>query len=368
METIKYNGHSSHSAFRAHSHTTYIILLLYAKHPLPWELCSYIGGYYYSLCQRLVAVADSFALIATHNAVYHYVIDDAGLGPRPLDDAIIVPGSNRVVPVRPCVIGPWADSSDITTQSFGSNVRILAISAGAGHGAILTNIGVFGCGSNQVGQLGTSIQSVDRAQMIKIFHRATAVSCGSHYTMLISDQTLYGCGSNNWGHFGVTAGTGVSTFRPMKQFADKRIIAISCQMSYSLVLTAEGVVHMVGRFGNSPGGCVVAATVASAIFTISNDRWCFKVSTARATRWFTRPSTGISSYSDWNTPHGRYYAPVETLLALYREQSCLNGEKHPTGLGIITAIAQNAVSKDCMVSTPNGVFFREGSGSRWIRL
>lgn len=77
---------------------------------------------------------------------------------------------------------------------------------------------VYSFGDNTVGQLGINHMSTSRnpPQLVKCLSGTIkSIACGSSHTMILTSETVYGCGSNDYGQLGHEK-LDENTFMPMK--------------------------------------------------------------------------------------------------------------------------------------------------------
>ena len=99
---------------------------------------------------------------------------------------------------------------DGTSTAF-NTLTISAIACGRSHTVFLTNDGkVYGCGSNEYGQLGLPLPQYNTPQPIPTLNSLTisAISCGVDYTIFITNiGKIYCCGNNDSGKLGISIET-----------------------------------------------------------------------------------------------------------------------------------------------------------------
>lgn len=105
---------------------------------------------------------------------------------------------------------------------------------------LLTNRGLYGCGSNKFGQLGTGTFNTCYAGFKKIdeINDILSISCGGHFSFIITKTGLWGSGNNMYGQLGLGDNVNRNVFTKLNSVID--IIAISCGKRHSMSLTKEG--------------------------------------------------------------------------------------------------------------------------------
>jgi len=138
------------------------------------------------------------------------------------------------------------DSDDFTKVDDGKipiftkiNINnVITLSCGGTHVLIINDDGLYGCGSNTLGQLGLDENTYWVFTKINILN-VFAISCGGHHSMVLTSEGLYSSGSNYFGELGDS----FSRIRDRKTFQKIKldnIISFSCKYSNSIVLTKKG--------------------------------------------------------------------------------------------------------------------------------
>lgn len=144
-------------------------------------------------------------------------------------------------------------------------VEVISFECGQAHTILLTTDGLYGCGSNEFGQLGSSMnmkaegvvtmsRTGNKYTKLDLFlptpldiQNVLLVACGSHHTMVYTRKGLYACGVNEEKQLGIEEAVNldlVDTF--MRVAFDKEVVAISCDAVYSLILSRSGDAYFVG--------------------------------------------------------------------------------------------------------------------------
>jgi alpha-tubulin suppressor-like RCC1 family protein len=118
--------------------------------------------------------------------------------------------------------------------------NVIDIECGLSSSSALTTEGLFCCGSNTNGQLGipnTNKEGIRTFQKIIFKSEILSVSCGEAHTIILTKDGVYGCGTNNHGQLGLVG------FEERYEFTKinlSNIISIVCEDSKSFFLTKEG--------------------------------------------------------------------------------------------------------------------------------
>jgi alpha-tubulin suppressor-like RCC1 family protein len=138
----------------------------------------------------------------------------------------------------------------VPLDTTGLSGRVLAVACGGAHTLVLTTEGVFGCGFNHMGQLGLS---PERSNIMTSFTRLhyglegvpQRIAAGLNHTMILTDIGLFVCGDDKYGQLGTgeSTKTVTSVYRlvqvPNLPRPDK-IISFSGGAMHSLVHCADG--------------------------------------------------------------------------------------------------------------------------------
>ena len=121
---------------------------------------------------------------------------------------------------------------------------------------------VYGCGSNQFGQLGNNTETesntlvpMELSGKIPVGKKVINIACGVYHTIvLLDDGTVYGCGDNTVGQLGNGNNTQQTTLVPMI-LTGKKVINIACGVYHTIVLLDDGTVYgcgynFFGQLGN----------------------------------------------------------------------------------------------------------------------
>lgn len=143
--------------------------------------------------------------------------------------------------------------------------NVLLIECGSEFSYVLTRDGLFSCGDNEYGQLGTEVlltycDDFTRAShyigddIIAVFtkidiHNVITLSCGGEHILIITNDGLYGCGSNKFGQLGLDQ----SLYRVFTKINILNVFAISCGALHSMVLTSEGLYSSGSNHGGQLG-------------------------------------------------------------------------------------------------------------------
>ena len=129
-------------------------------------------------------------------------------------------------------------------------VDVKSVNCGGCYTMILTKRGeLFSCGYNRYGQLGLG-NFHDQPSLQKIIiPRTLFISCGENYTMALTATDLYSWGENTYGQLGL--GNRTRQYAPQKNnllssLIISRIIAISCGLDYTMILTRYGELFVCG--------------------------------------------------------------------------------------------------------------------------
>lgn len=145
------------------------------------------------------------------------------------------------------------------------NVEVISLACGSFHTILLTTDGLYGCGSNEYGQLGSSMD-VAKATALRIdrdgneymkldfllptqlnVQNVLLVACGADHTMVYTRKGLFACGANEAKQLGVECAVerdSVDTF--MRVAFDEEVAAISCGDTYSIILSKRGDAYLIG--------------------------------------------------------------------------------------------------------------------------
>lgn len=171
----------------------------------------------------------------------------------------------------------WTSQTSLKRVHLSKSIygSIINMACGYQYSVILTTKGLFSCGSNTSGQLGTN----QPYTKVSGFNRMVArqydsndpiiiIACGKQHTMVVSLKGLiYGCGNNAHGELGIDTST-IPPSRPVKdnnscyyqltytwgrsntneseQSELPPIVALSCGYCHSMVLTRSGKLYVCG--------------------------------------------------------------------------------------------------------------------------
>jgi alpha-tubulin suppressor-like RCC1 family protein len=336
---------TSRRHFQAYASPAYVLAAL-AR--LPRDIWALICPIYRSLCEVFAACAGHVVIVATYCEIYHCTnIGGVLHNLLPLSD-------RRNTPERNHSIG-----------------RVIAVSAGKQHTIISTTNGLFGYGSNLYGQLGLPREVSRMNTGIRRVHGfAESVSCGTMHTVILVGGDVFGCGSNECGQLGRHC-----TYAYVYGFTRMTVgnaVAISCGDRFTAVLMVDNVIWIYGnldpRFPHiGPEKFTGTAIYADRTFVHFKNENAWNRARPLDGQWLVNRRD-----LTWNTPHGAYVGPDETLRALQKEKSDLGYiQRHntlPVDLGVITMVycADNAV-----IAGNGGVFVClniDRAGSEWVRL
>ncbi|MDF2866964.1 MAG: hypothetical protein K0S11_434, partial [Gammaproteobacteria bacterium] len=111
------------------------------------------------------------------------------------------------------------------TQVTGITGTVQQVVAGGQHSFILTDKGLYACGSNMLGQLGLG-DNQDRAHFTQVTGMTGTVQqigAGGYNSFIFTDKGLYGCGINNGNQLGHEGH--LTTFQPIPAITPKAIKA-----------------------------------------------------------------------------------------------------------------------------------------------
>eukprot|EP00811_Abedinium_folium_P033061 NODE_6052_length_1710_cov_4.651295.p1 GENE.NODE_6052_length_1710_cov_4.651295~~NODE_6052_length_1710_cov_4.651295.p1 ORF type:complete len:525 (-),score=114.57 NODE_6052_length_1710_cov_4.651295:134-1564(-) len=141
------------------------------------------------------------------------------------------------------------------------------IACGADYSVVLDGAGrVFCFGENSKGQLGLGHRQ--NRCMPEVAHLPAALAvhadCGGMHTLIVADDfRVFGCGGNDLGQLGVGATTDRFTFSPVSILAPGAACHashVSCGFGHSMLLTLHGVVWLLGsRPPANPCNCFPVA-------------------------------------------------------------------------------------------------------------
>jgi alpha-tubulin suppressor-like RCC1 family protein len=155
---------------------------------------------------------------------------------------------------------------------------------------------VFGCGINQYGQLGIDIvidinynKYVLLTQMINTTGKTpAAISAGADFSIvLMRDGTVFGCGSNQYGQLGTGDNINKNVLTQMINTTGKTPVAISAIGFFSIVLMSDGTVFGCGW--NSKGQLGIGSNVNKNVLTqmkLSTGNYVSNVIALNSTRSF----------------------------------------------------------------------------------
>ena len=133
-----------------------------------------------------------------------------------------------------------------------NNVFVESVSCGAKHTVFIGSNKAFGCGSNELGQLGVVGMSVGiclhKVEVVpkQMMSAVSAASCGEYWTLLLAkDGTIWGTGLNNSGQLGLGHKRKVNTFTQIKEIAKIKITKVSTG-DHSAALSKQGEVFIWG--------------------------------------------------------------------------------------------------------------------------
>ncbi len=140
--------------------------------------------------------------------------------------------------------------------------KIVKVACGMSHSMVITEDGMlYGAGSNYEGQLGNgSGKNEPKFVQINIDNKKIVqAACGMSYSMVITeDGILYGAGGNEQGQLGNNSGKDEPKFVQIN-VDGKKIVQVACGFDYSLAITEDGMLYGAGsnkdegQLGNGSG-------------------------------------------------------------------------------------------------------------------
>lgn len=152
-----------------------------------------------------------------------------------------------------------ADTRDRLTPTAILGIRdsVVRVACGAMHCAAITNDGslyTWGCGLS--GQLGANNFSSSPAP-VRVALVGTGsptpwlVACGSAHTLVVTTAgQVWGCGANNVGQVGIPRSEDtkqIAKFTPLPSLGNEEVVEVACGSVHSVVRTATGRVLAFGR-------------------------------------------------------------------------------------------------------------------------
>jgi alpha-tubulin suppressor-like RCC1 family protein len=149
----------------------------------------------------------------------------------------------------------------VNTVPAGKTIKSVSCGSGSAHTIVLMTDGtVYGCGLNTSGQLGIG-NTTNQRSLVPMTNttgkEVKSVSCGGAYTIVVmTDGTVYGCGSNDYGQLGITDNTvNQSSLTLMTSMpANKTAKYVSCGGAYTIVVMNENQNNSVYGCGRNSTG------------------------------------------------------------------------------------------------------------------
>jgi alpha-tubulin suppressor-like RCC1 family protein len=121
---------------------------------------------------------------------------------------------------------------------------IQQVVAGSNHTFVLTDQGLYACGSNRYGQLGLGYHTKKCTTLIRVTQLPPGtiqqVVAGYAYTLVLTDQGLYACGDNASGQLGLGHTIDCSTLTLVTQRPPETIQQVVAGYNHTFVLTDQG--------------------------------------------------------------------------------------------------------------------------------
>lgn len=153
-------------------------------------------------------------------------------------------------------IGRSRFADNIASHFFIRKDPVISVTCGDEHSAVICQSGrLFVFGSNDWGQLGLGHKNhVSKPSCVKILkpEKVTHVACGRAHTLICTaGQKIFACGSDQEGQLGRGSNAvGDSSSSPVMVhdcgIVGPKIVQLSAGSHHSMVLTADGVVHVWG--------------------------------------------------------------------------------------------------------------------------
>lgn len=122
-------------------------------------------------------------------------------------------------------------------------IMIQQVTAGAYHTLVLTNQGLYVCGSNRSGQLGLG-HTDDSSTLTLVTELPSGtilqIAAGYNHTLVLTDQGLFACGANGYGQLGLGHTNDCATFTPLVKLPPGKIRQVVAGAYHTLVLTDQG--------------------------------------------------------------------------------------------------------------------------------
>ena len=116
--------------------------------------------------------------------------------------------------------------------------NVITVSCGYGHSLILTKKGLYGCGDNTFGQIGSD-QIVHFVPYIIPIQNVLSIGCGDKHSIILTENGLYGLGNQHYGQLGIGYNYNRTSY-PVK-IGLKNVLNFSCGLNHTVVLTKENV-------------------------------------------------------------------------------------------------------------------------------
>jgi len=153
-------------------------------------------------------------------------------------------------------------NTSLTQMTIPNGKTATSISSGDNHTIVLMIDGtIFGCGINEVGQLGngtsTNYNGTPNPTLIQMTNvpstngiTPTSITCGTRETIvLMSDGTVFGCGQNGVGQLGNGTFTQSLNLTPMTTLPTTngiKVTSISSGSYHTIVLMSDGSIYVCG--------------------------------------------------------------------------------------------------------------------------
>ena len=126
------------------------------------------------------------------------------------------------------------------------------IAAGKNHSLILKNDGtLFGCGLNDIGQLGCKTTTENQNTLVKIMDDVHSIDAGDGHSLIIKNNgTLYACGNNNHGQLG----NNTTDNQKMPVEIAKNVKTVAAGSVHSLIVKNDGTMLACGWNGEGQLG------------------------------------------------------------------------------------------------------------------
>lgn len=148
---------------------------------------------------------------------------------------------------------------------------VISMACGGYHSLVLRKEGLYGCGSNDSGQLAGLYSEIRSFTKLDIQlgpgHKVISMTCSRHSSFVLTSEGLFACGDNTDSRLGLNKSN-----RNINEFTKvniSNVISLSCNSDYTMILTTEGL-YACGIMRNEKNGVPLLSWTKLKLTNIKN--------------------------------------------------------------------------------------------------